>query len=86
MPLHVIMAAAAATEPASAGPVPVPAGQPERARRPRRSTANIRRPQRQLPTLASLLPGRGRRLTILGIAMDVATCFVVVSALSVFAH
>jgi hypothetical protein len=81
MPLQLIMAAAAA-QPANAGPQPASPNAPERARPPRRATASIRRPQWQVPTLASLLPGRGRRLTILGIAMDVATCFVVMSALS----
>jgi hypothetical protein len=67
-------------------PASLPARKPVRATiRPARQPARTAdRPDRlwQLPALASLLPNRGRRLTIMGIAMDVATCFVVVSALS----
>jgi hypothetical protein len=77
---------------ATAAPQPEPAPLPLPARRPARATirparqpaTTAHRPSRlwQLPALASLLPNRGRRLTIMGIAMDVATCFVIVSALS----
>jgi hypothetical protein len=94
-PLERITAAtAAAPEPASVAAVS-PATAPGAANRdrafpPRGAAAPARADARQaawqLPTLAHLLPGRGRRLTILGIAIDVASCLVVVSALSLLAR
>jgi hypothetical protein len=51
--------------------------------RPVRRPSQIRTIEWQLPTLADVLPCRGRRLTIMGIALDMAACLVFMSALSV---
>lgn len=97
-PLELLIARAAAAaagvpEPMPAGvtAVPTPASfdeEPERVCEPRRRRiiTPAREPQWRLPALASLLPGHGRRLTLLGIAMDMATCLVFVSALSLLAR
>jgi hypothetical protein len=65
----------------------IAAASPRRAQplqpKPVRKPNMVRGIQWQLPTMADLIPGRGRRLTIMGVAMDMAACFVVMSALSV---
>jgi hypothetical protein len=49
----------------------------------RRPVAKRVAPSLRLPSLADLLPARGRRLTIAGIAMDLAACGITLMAMAV---